>query len=86
MVHESLWIDFTRRNDPACQEGIIQLRQKLKENGYPKVLCFWTKAPAILSEMYFDVIADMQRERTLVLAQVTINNYFAPMEPAITLR
>ncbi|MBC8232250.1 DUF1848 family protein [bacterium] len=78
------WMDFTRRNDPAHPAGLVQLQRQLADNSYPHILCFWTKAPAILSEMYFDTIVDMQKEDVLVLAQVTINNYFAPMEPNIT--
>jgi hypothetical protein len=78
------WIDFTRRNDPACPAGVDLFRQQLSQHGYPSVLCFWTKAPATVAELYHDAIAEMQNWGTLVLAQVTMNCYGQDMEPGIT--
>ena len=76
------WIDFTRRNDPAHPQGLKLLQNNIAQHGYPKVLCFWTKAPDTVARLYHDVIIDMQNHYTLVLAQVTINNY-PEMEPGV---
>ncbi|MDN5348113.1 MAG: hypothetical protein PWP65_1677 [Clostridia bacterium] len=76
------WVDFTRRNDPAHPAGAALLEEKLKKHGPPRVLCFWTKAPARVSHIYAPVIASLRQNGTLVLAQVTLNNY-REMEPGI---
>ena len=69
------WIDFTRRNDPAHKKGVKLLKENLNEYGYPKVLCFWTKAPDLIYKLYKNIIKDMQDNDTLVLMQTTINKY-----------
>jgi hypothetical protein len=77
------WIDYTRRNDPACLAGLERFKEMLLFHGYPQVLCFWTKAPTTLAYLYEDVIRDLQDHNTLVLAQVTQNFYGEDMEPGI---
>lgn len=78
------WIDYTRRSDPACPAGVDRFEEQLFFHGYPKVLCFWTKAPATLAELYHKEIVDLQQHGTLVLAQVTVNGYGKDMEPGVT--
>lgn len=78
------WIDYTRRNDPAQRYYVDKLRRMLDKHGYPKVLCFWTKAPATVAKLYRSLIDEMKANDTLVLAQVTWNNYGPEMEPGVT--
>jgi hypothetical protein len=73
------WIDYTRRNDPACEAGVDRLRSKLQGN-FPDVFCFWSKAPGKIFTLYSDLIKKMQDNGTVVLAQFTINNYGEPLE------
>lgn len=69
------WVDYSRRTDPAHKKGVKILQQKLKKDGYPAVLCFWTKGPDLIYRLYKDIIKDMQAHGTLVLMQTTINGY-----------
>jgi len=77
------WVDYTRRNDPATPYWVGHLTKTLKSRGYPRVLCFWTKAPAAVAELYKDAVKDLRDHGTLVLAQVTYNGY-KELEPGIT--
>lgn len=79
-----MWIDYTRRNDPACVEGLHIFKEKLLHNKRPTVLCFWTKNPKLVGELYGNIIAELRKGGTTVLAQVTINpGYQEKMEPGI---
>jgi hypothetical protein len=82
-VKKLLWVDYTRRNDPATQYWVEHLKKKIKARGYPYVLCGWTKAPAVVAELYGETIKDMQAHGTLVLCQVTYTGY-TDLEPAVT--
>ncbi|MGB9792767.1 MAG: DUF1848 family protein [Thermacetogeniaceae bacterium] len=76
------WVDFTRRNDPACPEArehLMRLLQKKK----PRVLCLWTKAPARVVRLYSDAIRGMRKDGVLVLCQVTLNTGYRILEPGI---
>lgn len=75
------WVDFTRRNDPAHPAGVEILEKKLLQ-GFPHVFCFWTKAPVKVASLYAHHIKKMQEQGTLVLSQVTLNNY-KEMEPGV---
>jgi hypothetical protein len=79
------WIDFTRRNDPASPVALNRFLLQLKTNGAPAVLCFWTKAPNTLAQIYQDTfgLRIFREARTLFLAQVTNNHYDARIEPGI---
>jgi hypothetical protein len=79
-----MWIDFTRRNDPSTPFWVTHLMRKLDEEGAPPVLCFWTKAPAVVAALFEDTIRDLQQNGTLVLAQVTLNHYGPRLEPGVT--
>lgn len=79
----AVWIDFTRRNDPAAPFWVRRLQEHLETQGRPDVLCFWTKAPAVVANLYQAVIHDLQQAGTLVLAQVTDNHYGRVVEPGI---
>ncbi len=81
---DNRWIDFTRRNDPACQQGLDRLQAQLKKYGYPGVLCFWSKNPQGIALLYNEIIKEMQANGTVVLAQFTINNYGLKLEPGIS--
>ena len=48
------------------------------------ILCFWTKAPSRLAEMYRKPIQDLQANGMCVLAQVTMNFYGMQLEPGVT--
>jgi len=78
-----LWVDFTRRTDPSTTFWVRHLESQLQARGYPRVFCFWTKAPGTVAELYKDIVKDMQRHGTLVLAQVTYNGY-TELEPGVT--
>ncbi len=69
------WVDFTRRNDPATPKAVPLLDAGIRSKGYPKVLCFWTKSPGKIADLYRDHIRMMRERGTLVLLQATINNY-----------
>lgn len=77
-----LWIDYTRRSDPAHPAGVERLKAKLGQEGYPRVFCFWTKAPKNVAVLYRELIAEMKQNGTMVLAQVTLNGY-RELEPGI---
>ena len=77
------WIDFTRRNDPACRAGVRLYESKIVKHGYPDVFCFWSKDPFGIYNLYKDHIIDLQEHGTLVLAQFTINNYGPNIEPGV---
>ena len=79
-----IWVDYTRRNDPSTEYWANHLKEMLKSQGYPKVLMFWTKAPGTVAELYKDIVKDMQKNGTLVLAQVTYNGYGRELEPGVT--
>lgn len=79
--HEA-WVDYTRRNDPACPAGLERLMEILSKSVTPRVLCFWTKAPAVVASLYGKLIQDLQKKGTLVLAQVTLNSYYE-LEPGV---
>jgi Domain of unknown function (DUF1848) len=79
----AIWIDFTRRNDPAAAFWVRRLQDHLETQGRPDVLCFWTKAPATVAELYRPAIRSLQEAGTLVLAQVTDNHYGRVLEPGI---
>lgn len=79
-----MWVDYTRRNDPACLAGLLNLREKLKKGNIPDVFCFWTKNPKYIGQNYVDEIMYMKKNGTVVLAQVTINpGYQEKLEPGI---
>ncbi len=80
----AIWIDFTRRNDPAAPFWVRRLQEHLDAQGRPDVLCFWTKAPATVAGLYGAVIRSLQEAGTLVLAQVTDNHYGRVLEPGIS--
>jgi DNA repair photolyase len=73
-------IDYSRRTDPACIEGVNVLKNKIKKYGYPALVHFWTKAPAVLFDLYNDVIADLKKNNVVVCIQITLNNYGLPLE------
>lgn len=79
------WIDYTRRNDPACEAGLEILKKKLgNTEEYPNVFCFWTKNPYHLALLYKDVINDLKKHHTLVLCIATINpGYQTLFEPGV---
>lgn len=84
----SVWIDYTRRSDPACREGLRLLEARLagcRASGrWPDVLCFWTKNPAFIAGRYAPLIRELQANGTLVLAQVTLNPGYQPLlEPRV---
>jgi hypothetical protein len=79
----AVWIDFTRRNDPAAPFWVSRLQDRLDSQARPDVLCFWTKAPAVVADLYRYVICSLQEAGTLVLAQVTKNHYGPLLEPGI---
>jgi len=86
------WIDFTRRNDPACAAAHHHFKQKLKGfysfGGFsklPEVLCFWTKAPQLVFDLYAHDIQLLRAKNVIVLAQVTLNGKgYRPLEPHVT--
>ena len=78
------WIDFTRRNDPAAPFWVRRLQEQLETQERPDVLCFWTKAPAVIAALYGATIRALQQAGTLVLAQVTDNHYGHVLEPGIS--
>lgn len=77
-------IDYSRRTDPACKAGLALFREKIKNlkryDNDIQVIHFWTKAPAVLAELYERDIKELQSRGVIVCAQVTINNYDAPLE------
>lgn len=73
-------IDFSRRTDPACPEGLLRLTNKLAVHGAPRVLHIWTKAPATVARMYGDLFRQLKNAGTIVCAQVTLNFYEPPVE------
>ena len=79
----AVWIDYTRRNDPAAPFWAGHLQKQLAAHGQPEVLCFWTKAPAVVASLYHEAILSLQEAGTLVLAQVTDNHYGRALEPGI---
>jgi hypothetical protein len=79
----AVWIDFTRRNDPAAPFWVRRLQEQLDTQRQPDVLCFWTKAPAVVAALYGSTIRALQQAGTLVLAQVTDNHYERVLEPGI---
>lgn len=76
------WVDFTRRNDPACPEALEYLKKTLQAKK-PGVFCFWTKAPDVVANLYADVIRQMRSEGVLVLCQATINRGYKLLEPGV---
>lgn len=83
-----IWVDFTRRNDPACEAGAVLLERRLAEcrtsGRWPDVLCFWSKNPAFLAARYCSLIREFQGNGTLVLAQITLNPGYQPfLEPGV---
>ena len=76
------WVDFTRRNDPAHPFGPVLLQKSLDRYG-AYVFCFWTKNPGTVADLYRNQISQMMSKDTLVLAQVTLNNYSSIMEPGV---
>ena len=81
---DNRWIDYSRRTDVACIAGLERLKSMLAKEGYPAVLCFWTKNPKGIAEIYSDIISEMQHHGTIILAQVTINGYGKVLEPGIS--
>ena len=80
----STWIDFTRRNDPVCKEAHMRLRHKMGTEQFPEVLCFWTKNPAGLWNMYHREMEILIADSCIVLVQTTINpGYQAKLEPSV---
>lgn len=73
-------VDYTRRCDPACGEGLKRLEEKLSKHGAPTVFHFWTKAPAKVAELFAEPIQYMKENGSLVVAQVTLNYYGEPLE------
>ena len=73
-------IDYSRRTDPASIEGVDVLKNKIEKYGYPKLIHFWTKAPAVLFDLYKDVITDLKKNNVIVCAQITLNSYGLPLE------
>lgn len=80
-----MWIDYTRRNDPACPAGLNLFEQKLARiRKRPDVVCFWTKNPRLVGELYKNHIESLRTQGTIILAQVTINpGYQDVLEPGI---
>lgn len=76
------WVDFTRRNDPACPEALEFLKKTLQEKK-PGVFCFWTKAPNVVAKLYSDVVKQMRSEGVLVLCQTTLNRGYGILEPGV---
>lgn len=79
-----LWVDYTRRGDPAQEFYVARLKSQLDAEGYPRVLCFWTKAPQYVGRVYHALIDRLHAHGTLVLAQVTLNGYGRAVEPGVT--
>ncbi len=76
------WVNFGQQADPAYPIAVKYLKQKLDTVGIPKVLCFWTRDPAVITKLYQNIITDLIQAGCLVLAQVTPNNY-GNIEPGI---
>ena len=81
--HPERWVDFSRRNDPAHKAGVGLLKETINAKGAPGVLCFWTKNPKGIADLYGDVIRRLQELGTLVLAQVTVTGYGRILEPGV---
>lgn len=75
MSSNLLWVDYTRRNDPAGIYWVNRLEKILNSNPAPKVFCFWTKNPGFIAREYKEIISKMISQGTIVLAQVTYNYY-----------
>ena len=73
-------IDYSRRTDPACAAGLKLFQKRLRLDKPPAVLHFWTKAPAVLAELYGPIIRQLQAAGSIVCAQVTLNAYDPPLE------
>jgi hypothetical protein len=73
-------IDYSRRTDPACSAGVEVLADKISKCGYPKLIHFWTKAPAVLVKLYETFFSDLKKHNVIICSQVTINNYSLPLE------
>ena len=73
-------IDYSRRTDPACSEGVLVLKDKINRCGYPKLIHFWTKAPAVFSKLYEKIILELNAHNVVICSQITINNYGLPLE------
>ncbi|MCF7790717.1 MAG: DUF1848 domain-containing protein [Victivallales bacterium] len=73
-------IDYSRRTDIACPEGVSILNSKLKKYGYPALIHFWTKAPAAVADLFSETVYRMKKNNVIVCMQVTLNNYGKPLE------
>ena len=79
------WVDFSRRNDPACEQAFRvfceQISRAEKSGKLPEVICFWTKNPGLVADLYAGPIQYYQRQGVTFLAQVTVNDYGREIEP-----
>jgi len=83
-ILKGTWVDYTRRNDPACPQGLEIFKNRLGTSArLPHVLCFWTKNPEGLAALYWNIIKELKDAGTTVLAYVTINNYGNPLESGV---
>ena len=73
-------VDYSRRTDPACEAGLKLFQKYLYPRKLPKVVSFWTKAPAVLAKLYASTIQELQEEGTVVCAHITLNYYESPLE------
>ncbi len=79
-----MWVDFTRRNDPACREAHEHFVNCLQKKTTPRVLCFWTKTPNKVALFYEKEIKHLQDKGCLVLCQTTLNlSGYSRLEPNI---
>ena len=76
------WIDFSRRNDPACPAGVVLFKEMLAKTAkLPDVICFWTKNPGRVAALYGEVVTELRAKGVTFLAQVTMNPYYDLLEP-----
>ena len=73
-------IDYSRRTDPACKEGLELLESKIKRFGFPSLIHIWTKAPGKLFEIYGKIFEQLQKHNTILCGQITLNHYGKPLE------
>jgi hypothetical protein len=81
-------IDFTRRGGPEHPEYLDVLRWHAtydwKDTLSHVVLTFWTKSPANTAIQYHDAVTYLRSKGVTILAFVTYNSYFYPIEPYVT--
>jgi len=79
------WVDYTRKNDPACNAALKMFRDKLNSMWpkLPRVVCFWTKNADGLAELYGETIRKLQGHGVTVLSHFTVTGYGCPLEPGV---